>query len=168
MLHKQLADNSKVWGYATNLGATAFVVEGLGQVKKAMDFKDSTADAFNDFEVVRKALKIIEEQTGISGDKLIGLGGDLKNVKDNAFDFDGQLQTVETTLENLGISSDTFKQALKQAMEESDTATNSHVKAGINLWQENHLARKSDLKYSKETNSHVNTVEEVTRRNFGK
>lgn len=115
------------WGYATNLGATAFVVEGLGQVKKAMDFKDSTADAFNDFEVVRKALKIIEEQTGISGDKLIGLGGDLKNVKDNAFDFDGQLQTVETTLENLGISSDTFKQALKQAMEESDTATNSHV-----------------------------------------
>lgn len=115
------------WGYATNLDATAFVVEGLGQVKKAMDFKDSTADAFNDFEVVRKALKIIEEQTGISGDKLIGLGGDLKNVKDNAFDFDGQLQTVETSLENLGISSDTFKQALKQAMEESDTATNSHV-----------------------------------------
>nr|DAF17373.1 MAG TPA: minor tail protein [Caudoviricetes sp.] len=115
------------WGYATNLGATAFVVEGLGQVKKAMDFKDSTADAFNDFEVVRKALKIIEEQTGISGDKLIGLGGDLKNVKDNAFDFDGQLQTVETSLENLGISSDTFKQALKQAMEESDTSTNSHV-----------------------------------------
>lgn len=115
------------WGYATNLGATAFVVEGLGQVKKAMDFKDSTADAFNDFEVVRKALKIIEEQTGISGDKLIGLGGDLKNVKDNTFDFDGQLQTVETSLENLGISSDTFKQALKQAMEESDTATNSHV-----------------------------------------
>lgn len=115
------------WGYATNLGATAFVVEGLGQVKKAMDFKDSTADAFNDFEVVRKALKIIEDQTGISGDKLIGLGGDLKNVKDNAFDFDEQLQTVETSLENLGISSDTFKQALKQAMEESDTATNSHV-----------------------------------------
>ena len=115
------------WGYATNLGATAFVVEGLGQVKKAMDFKDSTADAFNDFEVVRKALKILEDQTGISGDKLIGLGGDLKNVKDNAFDFDGQLQTVETSLENLGISSDTFKQALKQAMEESDTATNSHV-----------------------------------------
>lgn len=115
------------WGYATNLGATAFVVEGLGQVKKAMDFKDSTADAFNDFEVVRKALKIIEDQTGVSGDKLIGLGGDLKNVKDNAFDFDGQLQTVETSLENLGISSDTFKQALKQAMEESDTATNSHV-----------------------------------------
>lgn len=115
------------WGYATNMGATAFVVEGLGQVKKAMDFKDSTADAFNDFEVVRKALKIIEEQTGISGDKLIGLGGDLKNVKDNAFDFDGQLQTVETSLENLGISSDTFKQALKQAMEESDTSTNSHV-----------------------------------------
>ena len=109
------------------MGATAFVVEGLGQVKKAMDFKDSTADAFNDFEVVRKALKIIEEQTGISGDKLIGLGGDLKNVKDNAFDFDGQLQTVETSLENLGISSDTFKQALKQAMEESDTSTNSHV-----------------------------------------
>jgi len=92
-----------------------------------MDFKDSTADAFNDFEVVRKALKIIEDQTGISGDKLIGLGGDLKNVKDNAFDFDEQLQTVETSLENLGISSDTFKQALKQAMEESDTATNSHV-----------------------------------------
>lgn len=115
------------WGYATNLGATAFVLEGLGQVKKAMDFKDSTADAFNDFEVVRKALKIIEEQTGISGDKFIGLGGDLKNVKDNAFDFDGQLQTVETSLENLGISSDTFKQALKQAMEESDTSTNSHV-----------------------------------------
>lgn len=115
------------WGYATNLGATAFVVEGLGQVKKAMDFKDSTADAFNDFEVVRKALKIIEDQTGISGDKFIGLGGDLKNVKDNAFDFDGQLQTVETSLENLGISSDTFKQALKQAMEESDTSTNSHV-----------------------------------------
>lgn len=115
------------WGYATNLGATAFVVEGLGQVKKAMDFKDSTADAFNDFEVVRKALKIIEDQTGISGDKLIGLGGDLKNVKDNAFNFDGQLQTVETSLENLGISSDTFKQALKQAMEESDTSTNSHV-----------------------------------------
>ena len=115
------------WGYATNLGATAFVVEGLGQVKKAMDFKDSTADAFNDFEVVRKALKIIEDQTGISGDKLIGLGGDLKNVKDNAFDFDGQLQTVETSLENLGISSDTFKQALKQAMEESDTSTNSHI-----------------------------------------
>ena len=115
------------WGYATNLGATAFVVEGLGQVKKAMDFKDSTADAFNDFEVVRKALKIIEDQTGVSGDKFIGLGGDLKNVKDNAFDFDGQLQTVETSLENLGISSDTFKQALKQAMEESDTATNSHV-----------------------------------------
>lgn len=115
------------WGYATNLGATAFVVEGLGQVKKAMDFKDSTADAFNDFEVVRKALKIIEDQAGISGDKLIGLGGDLKNVKDNAFDFDGQLQTVETSLENLGISSDTFKQALKQAMEESDTSTNSHV-----------------------------------------
>lgn len=115
------------WGYATNFGATAFVVEGLGQVKKAMDFKDSTADAFNDFEVVRKALKIIEDQTGISGDKFIGLGGDLKNVKDNAFDFDGQLQTVETSLENLGISSDTFKQALKQAMEESDTSTNSHV-----------------------------------------
>lgn len=115
------------WGYATNLGATAFVVEGLGQVKKAMDFKDSTADAFNDFEVVRKALKILEDQTGISGDKFIGLGGDLKNVKDNAFDFDGQLQTVETSLENLGISSDTFKQALKQAMEESDTSTNSHV-----------------------------------------
>ena len=115
------------WGYATNLGATAFVMEGLGQVKKAMDFKDSTADAFNDFEVVRKALKILEDQTGISGDKFIGLGGDLKNVKDNAFDFDGQLQTVETSLENLGISSDTFKQALKQAMEESDTATNSHV-----------------------------------------
>lgn len=115
------------WGYATNLGATAFVVEGLGQVKKAMDFKDSTADAFNDFEVVRKALKIIEDQTGISGDKLIGLGGDLKNVKDNAFDFDGQLKTVETSLENLGISSDTFKQALKQAMKESDTSTNSHV-----------------------------------------
>jgi hypothetical protein len=115
------------WGYATNLGATAFVVEGLGQVKKAMDFKDSTADAFNDFEVVRKALKIIEDQTGVSGDKLIGLGGDLKNVKNNAFDFDGQLQTVETSLENLGISSDTFKQALKQAMEESDTSTNSHV-----------------------------------------
>lgn len=115
------------WGYATNLGATAFVMEGLGQVKKAMDFKDSTADAFNDFEVVRKALKIIEDQTGISRDKLIGLGGDLKNVKDNAFDFDGQLQTVETSLENLGISSDTFKQALKQAMEESDTSTNSHV-----------------------------------------
>lgn len=115
------------WGYATNLGATAFVVEGLEQVKKSMDFKDSTADAFNDFEVVRKALKIIEDQTGISGDKLIGLGGDLKNVKDNAFDFDGQLQTVETSLENLGISSDTFKQALKQAMEESDTSTNSHV-----------------------------------------
>lgn len=115
------------WGYATNLGATAFVMEGLWQVKKAMDFKDSTADAFNDFEVVRKALKIIEDQTGVSGDKLIGLGGDLKNVKDNAFDFDGQLQTVETSLENLGISSDTFKQALKQAMEESDTSTNSHV-----------------------------------------
>lgn len=115
------------WGYATNLGATAFVMEGLGQVKKAMDFKDSTADAFNDFEVVRKALKILEDQTGVSGDKFIGLGGDLKNVKDNAFDFDGQLQTVETSLENLGISSDTFKQALKQAMEESDTATNSHV-----------------------------------------
>jgi hypothetical protein len=115
------------WGYATNMGATAFVVEGLGQVKKAMDFKDSTADAFNDFEVVRKALKILEDQTGISGDKFIGLGGDLKNVKDNAFDFDGQLQTVETSLENLGISSDTFKQALKQAMEESDTSTNSHV-----------------------------------------
>lgn len=115
------------WGYATNFGATAFVVEGLGQVKKAMDFKDSTADAFNDFEVVRKALKIIEDQTGVSGDKLIGLGGDLKNVKNNAFDFDGQLQTVETSLENLGISSDTFKQALKQAMEESDTSTNSHV-----------------------------------------
>lgn len=115
------------WGYATNLGATAFVMEGLGQVKKAMDFKDSTADAFSDFEVVRKALKIIEDQTGVSGDKLIGLGGDLKNVKDNAFDFDGQLQTVETSLENLGISSDTFKQALKQAMEESDTSTNSHV-----------------------------------------
>ena len=115
------------WGYATNLGATAFVMEGLGQVKKAMDFKDSTADAFNDFEVVRKALKIIEDQTGISGDKLIGLGGDLKNVQDNAFDFDGQLQNVETSLENLGISSDTFKQALKQAMEESDTSTNSHI-----------------------------------------
>lgn len=115
------------WGYATNLGATAFVMEGLGQVKKAMDFKDSTADAFNDFEVVRKALKILEDQTGISGDEFIGLGGDLKNVKDNAFDFDGQLQTVETSLENLGISSDTFKQALKQAMEESDTSTNSHV-----------------------------------------
>jgi DNA repair ATPase RecN len=115
------------WGYATNLGATAFVMEGLGQVKKAMDFKDSTADAFSDFEVVRKALKTLEDQTGISGDKLIGLGGDLKNVKDNAFDFDGQLQTVETSLENLGISSDTFKQALKQAMEESDTSTNSHV-----------------------------------------
>ena len=115
------------WGYATNLGATAFVMEGLGQVKKAMDFKDSTADAFNDFEVVRKALKILEDQTGISGDEFIGLGGDLKNLKDNAFDFDGQLQTVETSLENLGISSDTFKQALKQAMEESDTSTNSHV-----------------------------------------
>lgn len=115
------------WGYATNMGATAFVMEGLGQVKKAMDFKDSTADVFNDFEVVRKALKILEDQTGISGDKFIGLGGDLKNVKDNAFDFDGQLQTVETSLENLGISSDTFKQALKQAMEESDTSTNSHV-----------------------------------------
>ena len=115
------------WGYATNLGATAFVIDGLQHVKQAMDFKDSTADAFNDFEVVRKALKIIEDQTGISGDKLIGLGGDLKNVKDNAFDFDGQLQTVETSLENLGISSDTFKQALKQAMEESDTSTNSHV-----------------------------------------
>ena len=115
------------WGYATNLGATAFVMEGLGQVKKAMDFKDSTADAFNDFEVVRKSLKILEDQTGISGDEFIGLGGDLKNLKDNAFDFDGQLQTVETSLENLGISSDTFKQALKQAMEESDTSTNSHV-----------------------------------------
>lgn len=115
------------WGYATNLGATAFVIDGLQHVKQAMDFKDSTADAFNDFEVVRKALKSIEDQTGISGDKLIGLGGDLKNVKDNAFDFDGQLQTVETSLENLGISSDTFKQALKQAMEESDTSTNSHI-----------------------------------------
>lgn len=115
------------WGYATNLGATAFVIDGLQHVKQAMDFKDSTADAFNDFEVVRKALKIIEDQTGISGDKLIGLGGDLKNVKDNAFDFDGQLKTVETSLENLGISSDTFKQALKQAMEESDTSTNSHI-----------------------------------------
>ena len=115
------------WGYATNLGATAFVMEGLGQVKKAMDFKDSTSDAFNDFEVVRKALKILEDQTGISGDKFIGLGGDLKNVQDNAFDFDGQLQNVETSLENLGISSDTFKQALKQAMEESDTSTNSHI-----------------------------------------
>lgn len=115
------------WGYATNLGATAFVMEGLGQVKKSMDFKDSTADAFNDFEVVRKALKILEDQTGISGDKFIGLGGDLKNVQDNVFDFDEQLQSVETSLENLGISSDTFKQALKQAMEESDTSTNSHI-----------------------------------------
>lgn len=115
------------WGYATNLGATAFVIDGLQHVKQAMDFKESTADAFNDFEVVRKALKILEEQTGISGDKLIGLGGDLGKVKDGSFDFDQQLQTVITTLENAGISSDQFKDALKKAMEDTDTSSNKHL-----------------------------------------
>ena len=93
-----------------------------------MDFEESTADAFNDFEVVRKALKLLEDQSVISGDELIGLGGDLGSVKDNTFDFDQQFQTVITTLKNAGVSSDTFKTALKTALEKSNVSANENIK----------------------------------------
>mgnify|MGYP002768835204 CR=1 FL=1 len=116
------------WSAALNVGATAFVVQQFKDVKTAMDFEESTADAFNDFEVVRKALKSLEDQSVISGDKLIGLGGDLGSVKDNTFDFDQQFQTVITTLKNAGVSSDAFKTALKTALEESNVSTNENIK----------------------------------------
>lgn len=116
------------WSAALNVGATAFVVQQFKDVKTAMDFEESTADAFNDFEVVRKALKLLEDQSVISGDELIGLGGDLGSVKDNTFDFDQQFQTVITTLKNAGVSSDTFKTALKTALEESNVSTNENIK----------------------------------------
>ena len=115
------------WGKVINIGATAFMYDGFTHLKETMDMKESTSDAFNDFEVVRKALKLLQEQTGISGDKLIGLGGDLSQIRDNSFNFDEQLKKVATTLENAGISTDTFKQALKTAMEESDTSSNTHI-----------------------------------------
>ncbi len=116
------------WSAALNAGATAFVVQQFKDVKTAMDFEESTADAFNDFEVVRKALKSLEDQSVISGDELIGLGGDLGSVKDNTFDFDQQFQTVITTLKNAGVSSDTFKTALKTALEESNVSADENIK----------------------------------------
>lgn len=116
------------WSAALNAGATAFVVQQFKDVKTAMDFEESTADAFNDFEVVRKALKLLEDQSVISGDELIGLGGDLGSVKDNTFDFDQQFQTVITTLKNAGVSSDTFKTALKTALEKSNVSANENIK----------------------------------------
>lgn len=116
------------WSAALNAGATAFVVQQFKDVKTAMDFEESTADAFNDFEVVRKALKSLEDQSVISGDELIGLGGDLGSVKDNTFDFDQQFQTVITTLKNAGVSSDTFKTALKTALEESNISADENIK----------------------------------------
>lgn len=115
------------WGKVINIGATAFMYDGFTHLKETMDMKESTSDAFNDFEIVRKALKLLQEQTGISGDELIGLGGDLSQIRDNSFNFDEQLKKVATTLENAGISTDTFKQALKTAMEESDTSSNTHI-----------------------------------------
>lgn len=116
------------WSAALNVGATAFVVQQFKDVKTAMDFEESTADAFSDFEVVRKALKMLEDQSVISGDELIGLGGDLGSVKDNTFDFDQQFQTVITTLKNAGVSSDAFKTALKTALEESNVSANENIK----------------------------------------
>lgn len=116
------------WSQAMNAGATAFVVQQFQDVKTAMDIEDSTTRAFDDFGVVRRALELLEEQTDISGDKLIGLGGDISSVKDNTFDFDQQFQTVITTLENAGISSDTFKAALKTALEESNVSADENIK----------------------------------------
>lgn len=116
------------WSMAMNAGATAFVVQQFKDVKTAMDLEDSTTKAFDDFEVVRKALKSLEDQSIISGDKLIGLGGDIGSVKDNTFDFDQQFQTVITTLEEAGISSDTFKEALKTALEESNVSADENIK----------------------------------------
>ncbi len=116
------------WSMAMNAGATAFVVQQFKDVKTAMDLEDSTTKAFDDFEVVRKALKSLEDQSVISGDKLIGLGGDLGSVKDNTFDFDQQFQTVITTLKNAGVSSDTFKEALKTALEDSNVSADENIK----------------------------------------
>lgn len=116
------------WSQAMNAGATAFVVQQFQDVKTAMDIEDSTTRAFDDFGVVRRALELLEEQTDISGDKLIGLGGDISSVKDNTFDFDQQFQTVITTLENAGISSDAFKAALKTALEESNVSADENIK----------------------------------------
>lgn len=116
------------WSQAMNAGATAFVVQQFKDVKTAMDLEDSTTKAFYDFEVVRKALKSLEDQSVVSGDKLIGLGGDLGSVKDNTFDFDQQFQTVITTLKNAGVSSDTFKTALKTALEESNVSADENIK----------------------------------------
>ena len=116
------------WSQAMNAGATAFVVQQFKDVKTAMDIEDSTTRAFDDFGVVRRALELLEEQTDISGDKLIGLGGDLGSVKDNTFDFDQQFQTVITTLKDAGVSSDTFKAALKTALEESNVSADENIK----------------------------------------
>lgn len=116
------------WSMAMNAGATAFVVQQFKDVKTAMDIEDSTTKAFDDFGVVRKALKLLEDQSVISGDKLIGLGGDLGSVKDNTFDFDQQFQTVITTLKNAGVSSDTFKEALKTALEDSNVSADENIK----------------------------------------
>ena len=116
------------WSQAMNAGATAFVVQQFKDVKTAMDLEDSTTKAFDDFEVVRKALKSLEDQSVVSGDKLIGLGGDLGSVKDNTFDFDQQFQTVITTLKDAGVSSDTFKSALKTALEESNVSADENIK----------------------------------------
>lgn len=116
------------WSQAMNAGVTAFVVQQFKDVKTAMDLEDSTTKAFDDFEVVRKALKSLEDQSVVSGDKLIGLGGDLGSVKDNTFDFDQQFQTVITTLKDAGVSSDTFKSALKTALEESNVSADENIK----------------------------------------
>lgn len=109
------------------IAAEAGLAVMLGHVNETMETtKNLKDDTVQSYGTVTQALKDLADQGIITNDQLLDMLPSFDTVKTGAFNFDEQFQKVISSLENAGISSDTFKTALRNAMENSSVASNEY------------------------------------------
>lgn len=119
---------SGFWSSALNLGASAALIDLFSHTKQVMeDTKNITDDEVTSFGAVTQALKKLADQGIITNTQLTNMLPTLEEGMSGAFNFDESFQRVIDSLEEAGISSDTFKSALSTAMEESAVASNEYT-----------------------------------------
>lgn len=137
---------SGFWKNALNIGASTALFEVLTHGRNAMDEMNTAADDLtSSFGPVSQALSDLADQGIITNDQMRDMLPTLEDAKLGTFDFDKSFQNVITTLENAGISSDSFKTALSKAMQESSVVSSEYTQK-INEYLGNTEQSLDDLK----------------------
>lgn len=110
----------KFWGTALNFGASASLLDLLGHQKATInDLEKATNNYNNAFGPVLQALMDLKEQGFITNKQIANIIPSSEEINSDIFSFNSSFQKVIDYIEQAGISSEDFKNALSTALEES-------------------------------------------------